>query len=450
MLKRDDGGVLAIVAIVLPVLVLLSAGGVSTYAMYASGRELQTAADQAALAGAIALPPFDPNVIVDNAPFPIPSTDPLYALLPPDVGRIVPRMGDLIPDPRRVACEVGRAQLDPNAATVVNTLKSQDVFDPPLGDDGKPAQTVCENVAVYPRIEPNPDNTTPVDCTNRLVQRVAEDAGSLDPSVDTVLDPVLAPVQARVDTVVRMPLNHVLPAAFTPRMHVDVYAGIEPPMLTLITSRKGGTMHAAATAYRRIKNAVVVPIFPAQQATLVPNPITHLLPVNPATGKPWEPIDFMTDPVNLNTALHAQQATLIAAITDADDRLDTVMQEYRLPCDHLLHNLRQDLRDVYDPPAGPAPAATDIVDAAIAAANSTASAVGAARPDPSDPDSLAGEAFYLIGVSVDQFMRPIAATQIPILDVALVTMRKVGDGSYEAAVVNAANAYGVFRASLVE
>lgn len=446
----EDGGVLALVAVTLPLLLVLSAGGFVTFATSASQRELQRAADQAALAGAIALPPFDPNVLVASAPVPIPDTDPAWDLVPPEVSRVVPRMGDLVPDPRRVACEVGASQLSAASAPLANALNDATLFEPPTGSDGSPERSVCEDAAVYPVIQPNPAATTPVECTNRLVERVAADAGSLDPSADVVLDPVTVPVQGAVNRVVAMPLNHVLPAALTPRMRVDVYAGIQPPLLSLVTGTRGGTMHAGATAYRRIKNAIVVPIVPSQQVLLQPDPLTGVLPVNPLTGRPWRPIDIMTDPVNLNPALQAQQSTLLAAIDDADARLDSLMATYALPCRSLLGNLRQDLRDVYAPPTGPAPTAREIADAAIASAAATAAAVGAATPDPADPSSLAGEAFYLIGVSVNSSMGPVAATQIPVLDVALVTMSKAVDGSYRAAVINAANAYGAFRASLVE
>jgi hypothetical protein len=52
-------------------------------------------------------------------------------------------------------------------------------------------------------------------------------------------------------------------------------------------------------------------------------------------------------------------------------------------------------------------------------------------------------------VSVNNLMGPVAATQIPILDVALVSMSHAANGDYKATVISAANAYGIFRASLV-
>jgi hypothetical protein len=429
----EDGGVLTIVAIVLPLLLLLSAGGVSGFSLYASHRELQRAADQAALAGGASLPPVDPNVLVENAPFPLPDSERVYEVLEGATGQNLPRMRDLVPDPRAVACTIGTDALSSAESVPLIAAFGETLLEPPLDDEGSPISTVCTDLRVYPRIETNPDNSTPVECTNRLIAQIAEETGPLD--ID-LFDPLLSPIQNAVSGIVAMPLNHVLPAAFTPRMRVTTFSKIRPPLLGLVTGGDVGTMRASATAYRRIKNAVVVPILPGQRLLI------DLGLVNP--------IEVMTDPVNLNRALLTAQSPLIAAITDADSRLDDLMASQGLPCQHLLHNLRQDLRDIYDPPSGAAPSARDIVDAAVTAAERTAERIGEAEPDPTDLESLAGEAFVLIGITVNDLMQPIGSLQVPILDVALVSMRRAADGNFQAAVISAANAHGAFRATLVE
>lgn len=430
-IASDHGGVIVLVALVLPAVLLVSGLGVAGFSLFASHRELQRAADQAALAGAASLPVFDPNRVADPA-FPMPDTDPYVGEMGLLADVEAPRMGDLVPDPRSVACAYGEDGLEDSSAQVTSALDDPEQFEPPTDDSGAPRETVCDDPRVYPRVEPNPANTTPIECTNRLVREVAADAGTLDPDA---LEPVLSPIQEAVNQIVHMPLNHVLPAAFTPRMHVDVYTYLEPPMLGLFTGEDGNVLGAGATAYRRIKNAIVVPIFPEQKVEID----LGLL----------EPREVITDPVNLNTALHTSQTTLLRAVKDADERLDTLMSTYGLPCEHLLHNLRQDLRDVYDPPTGPAPSALDIAEAAVTAGENVAARTGVPEPDPSDPDSLAGDAVLLVGVTVDESMEPISATQIPILDAALVVMDRAADGSYEAAVLSVLNARGVFRASLV-
>lgn len=427
-IMSEDGGVLTLAAIVLPLLLLVSAGGVTGFSLYASNRELQQAADQAAVAGAAVLPPFDPGVLVEDAPFPLPDTEPTYELVEGATGENLPRMGDLVPDPRAVACAIGTGFLSTATSTaVVNAF--DEAFDGSTDDD--PVATHCADPRVRAVIQPNPDNTTPVECTNRLVEHIADRDDETG-----LLDPLLSPIQDAVNDLVRMRLDHVLPAALTPRMRVTTASTLRPPLLSLITGDDTGTMRASATAYRRIKNAVVVPIFPVQQALIELGLV--------------DTRDVITAPENLNPALQTAQAPLIEAITDADGRLDDFMAQQGLPCQHLLHNLRQDLADIYDPPTGPAPSAFDIVDAAVTAAENTAARLGETSPDPEDPSSLAGEAFVLIGVSVDELMQPVAATQIPILDVALVSIRRMADGSFEAAVIDAANAHGAFRATLVE
>jgi hypothetical protein len=429
---HEDGGVLTIVAIVLPLLLLVSAGGVSMFSLSASHREIQRSADQAALAGAAVLPPFDPNVLVDNAPFPLPNTEPVYQLAEAATGQNLPRMRDLVPDPRAVACTIGSDSLSSTSAALV-TAFGEALTTPPLGDDGLPISTVCTDLRVNPVIEPNPDNTTPVECTNRLVSQVAQQAGAI--GID-LPGPVASIIQNALNLIVQMPLDHALPAAFTPRMRVTAYSKLRPPLISIITGHDSGTTRASATAYRRIKNAVIVPIFPLQQ---------QLIRLGLADTR-----SIITLPSNLNPALHTAQKPLIDAITDADSRLDNLMASQGLPCQHLLHNLRQDLSDVYNPPTGPAPSAFDIVDAAVTAGEKVAAATGQLEPDPTNPSSLAGEAFLLIGVSVDALMQPVAATQVPILDVALVSMSRAANGQFQAAVIDAANAHGAFRASLVE
>ncbi|HVL81234.1 MAG TPA: hypothetical protein VM840_06555, partial [Actinomycetota bacterium] len=337
------------------------------------------------------------------------------------------------PDPRSVACAVGSGALGEGSAVLVSALGDPDLLEPPT----QTQPTVCADERVHPAIEPNPFATTPVDCANQLVTRVGA-ANLLPPTpglLGGVLDPTVSDVQRAVDSVVRIDLDAVLPAAFTPRMRVDVRSWIAPPLLPLITNTSGGTMHTTATAYRRFKNAVVVPIVPSQR-----------LRIDAGLA---DPVDVITEPVNLNLALRTSQQKLIAALDDADARLNTLMGTYGLPCRNLLANPRQDLRDIYDPPNGPAPTALEIAEAAVTAARKASDRTAIPEPDPNDPGSLAGEAFLLIGVTVDALMNPVAATQVPIVDAALVVMRRTSDGEYRAATVSAANAYGVFRATLV-
>lgn len=413
-LTKEDGSVLILAGVVLPVLLLLTAGGVAGFGLLGAHRELQRAADQAAVATAAAIPPSDPRFITQDAPFPLPGTELVYDFAE-DGGATAPRMGELVPDPRAVGCAYGAAGLASDSARLAGAFEEPGGFTPPRA-------TVCEDQRLYPALQRNPDNTTPTQCANRLVRAVSADRER---------------IQDLIDPIVRLRLDRLLPAAFTPHAHMDVFSHQAPPLLSLIKGADGQplgsrTIQAEASAYRRIKNAVVVPILPAQQ-TEIELGLT-------------DPISVMTDPVNLNNALREQQAPLLNSIHNADSLLDSVMGTLGLPCRHLLHNLEQDLRDIYDPPSGPAPSALDLVEAAVSAQQQASDRIGAAEPDPDDPMSLAGEAFFLIGVSTG----PVSALQIPILDAALVVMTEQSEGNYTASVVSAANAQGVFRATLVD
>lgn len=432
----ERGGVMIVVAIVLPLLLLLTAGGVSAFSLYASNRELQRSADQAALAGAATIPLTDPNVLVENSPIPLPNTDPVYELAEGQ-GVNLPRMSDFIFDPRSVACAVGSDSLS-NGADFVGAF-GEAITDVLLDDDGNEITAVCDDTRVFPQLQPNPDTTTALECTNLLIQEVAEDAGSLNPDLLTGL---LSPIQNLVNGVARMPLHHVLPAAYTPRMKVTSFSTLRPPLVSLVTGNDTGTMRASATAYRRIKNAVVVPIIPS---------VTQQLQINLGLLDGSQLLrDLINNPVNLNNALRRAQKPLIDVITDVDNRLNSIMSTFGLPCHNVLANLRQDLRDIYDPPSGPAPSAVDVVDAAVEAAEQTAAEIGVPSPDPTNPNSLAGEAFVVVGVTATNSLLPISATNIPILDAAIVTMREVAEGDYRAAIVSASKAHGAFRATLIK
>lgn len=419
---RDErGSVLVLTGVVLPLLLLTTAGGVAGFTLLGAHRELQRAADQASAATAAAMPPTDPGVFSEDAPFPLPGTDPVFELAEQG-GLDAPRMGDLAPDPRAVGCAYGEAGMSSGSARLVTAYEEPAGMTPPVNDGGDPRSTVCDDGRLYPALQRNPDNATPTECANRLVRQVSSDRER---------------IQELIAPLVRMPLDHLLPAAFTPHAHMEIFSHQAPPLLSLIKGADGRplgsrTIRAESTAYRRIKNAVVVPILPEQQARI-------------ELGL-TDPITVITDPVNLNNALRQQQAPLIGAIHNVDSLLDETMGTLGLPCRHLLHNLERDLRDIYDPPSGPAPSALDLVDAAVLAQQQAASRLGAAEPDPDDPSSLAGEAFFLIGVSTG----PVSELQIPILDAALVVMAEQAEGDLRASVISASNAQGVFRATVVD
>jgi hypothetical protein len=91
---------------------------------------------------------------------------------------------------------------------------------------------------VIPRIQTASDGMTAWECTNALVQNAAIDLGGT--------------LQETVDGIVEMPLDHVLPAALTPQMHVTTRAHVRPPLLSFLTGNRGITLTAEATSKKSV------------------------------------------------------------------------------------------------------------------------------------------------------------------------------------------------------
>lgn len=427
----ERGAVLIVVTLIMTVMLLLTAGGIGGAVLYSGQRELQKAADQAAVAGAAALPPLNPSVLYDSLPFPISGTDPVFEIAA-DRGLDLPRLAELIPDPRSVACAYGSYNLSGH-----RPARMIDAFGAPLQS---PPPTVCQDVRIHPSMLSSPLYTCLDDLAATLTSRlrILETDLLLRPLVPDVISAVLAPVNRAIAA-----LEQLVPAALSPRMQVVVASGILPPLLSLVTGQNGLEMGVSATAERRLKNAVMVPLVPGGQ-------------VGPV----------VTNEVNLNPALAQPQPALIDALAEVDEQLNILTSQLSLPgCQNLLAGIRQDLSDIYDPPSGYAPSATDLVAASVAAAESAAAEVGVAVAD------LAGEAYYVIGAggpvgtigsittgvvgsllatTALTLLGPIQATQIPTLDVALVVFTDLGEQNYRGAVVSAANARGLFRAVLID
>lgn len=428
--RNDEGAVLIVVSLVMLPLMVLGVGGIGLFTLYGAHREMQKTADQAALAGAAALPPLNPNVVFQNLPFPIPNTDPVFEITGLQY-LDVPLLSKLIPDPRAVACEYGANGLAAGSAPLTSAFAVPHSSAPP---------TLCADSKILPTMQSSPAfaciSQIAGSLTTRL--RILETDLLLAPLVPNVLATVLAPVNRAVAA-----LNQAVPAALSPRMKVDVYSGIQAPMFEMIAGEAGLDMRVSATAVRRLKNAVVVPLVPGGQ-------------VGPV----------VTNSVNLNAALAQSQPILLESLAEIDQQLNVLTTYLNMPeCRDLLKDFRRDVGDIYNPPDGPGPSALDLIEESVTAAEATAAATGIAL------SSLAGEAYYAIGAGAPAgtigsivtgvvgpllastalaLLGPITAAQIPTLDLAIVVFTDAGHQDYRAAIINAANARGLFRATLVE
>jgi hypothetical protein len=427
--SNERGAVLLTVALVMTALMLLVAGGISTFTLFGAQRELQKAADQAALAGAAALPLAYPNAVLANLealPFPDGITDPVFELLG-GAGVDIPRLSDIVPDPRAVACAYGHDSLSGNSASLINSFGTSPT---------NPPSTICTDNRVAPTMQ----STGALNCVNSIVatvtNRVNSAVGSLPllsglatPILNSILgnpnNPAPGTVYGLVDS-----LNMALPAILSPRMRVEVRSGFEPPLLSAITGSDGLQMKATSVAQRRLKNAVVVPLVPGGVGS-----------------------------INFNTALNQAQQPLIQTLGNVNTQLNTLTTALGLPnCNNLLTELQTDLTDLYNPPIGPAPSARDLVEEAIRAAQSAAARAPAAVDDvgeavltiaPGQPVPVSSLVAAVAGPLAGPLVSLLGFTQIPALDVAPVVFTELAGGDISGTIIAAANARGLFQATLV-
>jgi hypothetical protein len=428
--NEEDGAVVVVVALFMSLLLLLAAGGITGFTLYAAHREMQRTADQAALAGAAAFPPFNPYTILDaNTPFPLPNTNPSYDISG-DAGLDAHQVGELVPDPRAVACAYGHDGLSAESA-------------PMLGSFGVPPAASPATVCTDTRIKPSMESNSLLTCVDSIV-------GTLRTRIDNALAlnrelaPYMPAIRSAVDAHTQAltdGLNQALPAVFAPTMKVDVVSGIKPPLLALLNVSETVAVRTTATAARSIKNAIVLSTTSHQHV--------------------W---DVIGDDTELNNKLKGGPA--ITTLQNANVHLNNFLSGLGISgCQNLLGGLENALRAIFDPPTNPKPKLVDFVGESVLAANVASTRTGV---------SVAGDAFIVVGAqdsslpnvgnivkgvlpttglqktATDLLGNSLTTLQIPVVDVAVVVFTDLGAGNYRAHIVDAANASGAFRASLVK
>lgn len=426
-LSDDRGAVLIIVASFMVVLLTLSAGGIMLFTLYGANREMQKAADQAALAGAASLPLLDPGVLTNGFPV-APLLDTTYSITD-STGLDIPRIGS-VPDPKAVACAYGTHNLKGSNAHLIGVFGA--------APDSAPA-TVCasapwSDVRVFPTVHPNNISN----CLGGVVSGVTSrlnsvlGLGGLLGLLGISLDDIMAPVVELQDS-----LNKLAPALMTPTMTVEVHSGVEPPLLSFITGSNGVQMAVTATARRQLKNAIVLP----DTGELVPG-------------------------LNLNTALAMPRDDILETLDTINNQLNQLM--VGLPglesCQNVLVPLRNDIADLYNPPDGGGPPIRQVIDDAVLAADTAVTRGGPAL------NEMAGEAFLvisgegstqslntLLNIPLISILAPalravLESLQIPALDVGIVAAHEMRNGimGNDELLPNTFEARGLFTATLVK
>ncbi|CAN5888854.1 hypothetical protein BH23ACT12_BH23ACT12_05530 [soil metagenome] len=436
--RDEKGAVLVVVALVMTSLMVLSAGGVMLFTLYGSHREMQKAADQAAVAGAAALPLLNPGEALSGLPL-----NTAYNLTAA-VGLDVPLKGlSNVPDPRAVACAYGKDSLLPQSSRMIGSFG--------VTPSGLPGTYCSSSPWADARINPTLNSlSTPLStCVNGLTTEITGLINTLNSSLASLsclplLGCLLSDVTNKVNATVAQ-LNGVLasvkklealsPALLTPEMTVTVTERVRPPMMTFVTGNDGVTMTVTATAQRHLKNAVVLPATP------------QLLNAD------------------LNTALNATKPQIQTAMGGVNTQLNSLMTYWGLTsCQDLLapgSTLYNDISDLYNPPAAGTYTGHDLLRGAQSAATRAASASGYTVPQ------LAGEAFLVIRQgptpsTLSGLLGPVFGTlglsptlsdlPIPALDVALVAAHDLEDGniSNPDLIPDVAAARGLFTATLID
>jgi Flp pilus assembly protein TadG len=453
------------------VLLTLSAGGIMLFSLYGSQREMQKAADQAALAAAAGLPLLNPSQTLDGL-----ALDYTYELLEGYGLDSAVQGATNIPDPRAVACAYANRNLQGDTSRLV--AKFGEGYNAGGSCAGHVSGDARVNVTLgsltselsqcLSGLTPAINSLTTQLTTglNNLLARPL--IGLLGITLGTVGDVVngllpaslLAPLGlnlSQVNTLVQgvpntidgldnviesvQNLEALTPALLTPEVTVTVTERVTPPLMSMVGGGDGVRMTVSATAERRLKNVVV-------------------LPDAPLLG------------VDLSSALNAAKPDILSTLTSVNTQLNTVMSTLQglglgnvAGCQNLLgpaSQIYQDIDSLYSPPASAPFTGADLVAGAMDSVIRIAGDSGAAI------DDVAGEAFLviaeggptpttlqnLLGASAGALglSSTLNSLPIPALDVALVAAHHLesGDPLSEEMMIDTLSARGLFTAVLVQ
>lgn len=510
--RADDGSVAVLAAVTFPVVLLCVALALATMVWASSEHEAQRAADAAAVrAAATAFLGTDfPYQEVPGV------TSPLGY---PDVQAIAAAAGLTAPDGLDECGTVGFPTLDPVGVglpgVTVNLVAELSgelnlpvdctpvgpyAVPPPLGVPDQSRAVACSTArtAMAPdtakfgnRFYEGTGDTQP-SCADRISVKLATGSplvgfgqqatdvatGALDSDVVSQYASVRAALAAfgiRLDT--------SLPSLICP----EVSVGIDQPVREPVFDRSS-VPNGRATARRVVKNAVVVPVFQGRTITAASSGEVYAaatgvgVTVSTSTGG-----TVTIPPVNINTPLIDAQAQLLTLLDEVDAIADAAIDAAGITVDQLngvytgidpdvpqpppatgvepldslrlTKCLRDSLTQVYDPPAGDAPTAEEVLaDAAATGEQVVVLQVGAVAADCTEPGAIPYEPALPAPTATPDCIRAATTPQVnpltgvyevPFFDATPVIVQDVENGNFAAVPVHASQASGAFRASLV-
>jgi hypothetical protein len=503
--RTDDGSIAVLAAVTIPVVLLCVALAMATMVWSSSEHEAQRAADAAAArAAATAFLGTDfPYAALPGVTTPItyPDVDAIAAWahttppadvsecgtvgVPPTTATWVTVTAGLtlpldcspvgpfaVPPPltaadstRAVACTTAKAAMAPETATYANRFYAGD------------ADT-------QPSCDPDPDGTRRIGVKlatgSPLVGFGADATDAATGALDTKVAPEFGTV-AQALGAFGIHLDTALPSLLCPEVSVTVNQPVREPVFDRSSDPDG-----RATARRIVKNAVVVPVYEGRTITAAATSEVHAstsgsgvdVTLSNGTTQHIEPVnlngDLLAGQQQLLTLLDEVDAIADAAVRAADvtltglngtyDGIDPeVPQPPPAPATAPLQGLRltKCLRDtlaqVYDPPSGDAPTASEVLaNAAETGDQVVVIQVGAVRSACTEPGAIhtvfaaVGDPDDCIRAATTPTVDPTSGLyEVPFFDATPVVVQDVGDHNYEAVPVHATQASGAFRGGLI-
>ena len=501
--RTDDGSIAVLAAVTFPVVLLCVALAVATMVWSSSEHETQRAADTAAVRAAATA---------------FLGTDFPYAELPgsvtyPDVVSIAAAYGVAVP-PALAACETVGVPPLPSTGLTLPGVDLGALLDlpvdcggvgpfpvpPALGLPDQSRTVACSTAreAMAPdratfgnRFYAGTGDSQPA-CGDRITVRVATGnplVGFGQYATDTAtgaLDTTFAPQVATLRTVLAaygVRLDTSLPSLICPEVAVAVDQPVREPVFD-----RSSVPNGRATARRVVKNAVVVPVFEGRTISAAADGAVYAAAGGAGVTTTTAAGGTVTiPPRNLNTLLIDAQAQLLTLLDEVDAIVDAAVTAAGITVDQLngvfagidpnepqpavlpgaepLRSLRltKCLRDsmaqIFDPPAGDAPTADEVLASAaengeqvlvvqVGAVEAACTEPGAIPYAPDVPETTPTP--DCIRAATAPRLDPLTGIyEVPFFDVTPVLVQDVGDANYAAVPVHATQAAGAFRASLV-
>lgn len=298
-------------------------------------------------------------------------------------------------------------------------------------------------------------------------------------TLDATVAPETATVQAAL-AALGIRLDSSMPSLMCPEISVTIDQPVREPVFDGFSMPNG-----RATARRIVKNAVVVPVYNGHAISAVTNGTASASASGVGVDVSLSNGTTVTiPPQNLNSLLIAQQKQLLTLLDEVDAIADATLRALNVsvtalngtlagidptapqpaptaasgPLEslRLTKCLRDTMTQIYDPPAGDAPTADEVLAQAAESGEQImlvqVGAVEAACTEAgaiSVPATVEGAPDCIRAATTPQVNPLTGVYEVPFFDVTPAIVQDIGDQNYAAVPLHASQASGAFRGGLV-